>query len=135
MIYIKQQNENNIEKQNEEIIDNSFCITGLELINDINNIIKQLNRCFIEYINKSIIYENADLENHFNRKYNEFLDEFHHIYSKIIFRKEENERKENERKQQPPNTIMNKNLIDTNENSVKFESNECKICCCKNIKE
>merc|ERR1711862_328465 len=101
----------NIEKkQNEEekeIMDNYFCITGLELINDINNIIKQLNRCFIEYINKSIIYENADLENHFNRKYNEFLDEFHHIYSKIIFRKEENERKENERKQQPPNTIMN----------------------------
>merc|ERR1712137_1309093 len=73
-LHIKQQNENNIEKK--EIMDNYFCIKGLELINDINNIIKQLNRCFIEYINdKSIKYENVILENHFNRKYNEFLDE------------------------------------------------------------
>merc|ERR1712169_108629 len=69
-----------IEKCN---IDNYFCIKGLELINDINNIIKQLNRCFIEYINdKSIKYENIVLENHFNRKYNDYLDEFAHIYSK-----------------------------------------------------
>merc|ERR1712137_1241801 len=67
-LHIKQQNENNIEKkQNEEekeIMDNYFCIKGLELIND-----------------KSIKYENVILENHFNRKYNEFLDEFAHIYS------------------------------------------------------
>merc|ERR1712000_734146 len=92
-------------------MDNYFCIKGLELINDIN-IIKQLNRCFIEYINdKSIKYENVKLENHFNRKYNEFLDEFAHIYSKIIFRKEENERKYLE-KQKQSIIIMNNNLID-----------------------
>merc|ERR1711862_94308 len=135
------QNENNIieKQQNEEekeIMDNYFCIKGLELINDINNIIKQLNRCFIEYINdKSIIYENVKLENHFNRKYNEFLDEFAHIYSKIIFRKEEEERKDFERKQQPPNIIMNNNVIDKNENYISILNSQCKICSCKNIKE
>ena len=138
-LHIKQQNENNIEKQQneeeKEIMDNYFCIKGLELINDINNIIKQLNRCFIEYINdKSIKYENIILENHFNRKYNEFLDEFTHIYSKIIFRKEENERKYLE-KQKQSNIIMNNNLIDKNENYISILNNQCKICCCKNIKE
>merc|ERR1711862_650002 len=134
------QNENNIieKQQNEEekeIMDNYFCIKGLELINDINNIIKQLNRCFIEYINdKSIKYENVILENHFNRKYNEFLDEFAHIYSKIILRKEENERKYLE-KQNQSNIIMNNNVIDKNENYISILNNQCKICCCKNIKE
>jgi len=133
---IEQQNANNDkqkQKEEKEIEDNYFCIKGLSLIIDINKIIKQLNTCFIAYTSdKSIKYENEILENYMNRKYKEVLDEFEDIYSKIIFRKEEKQRKEKEKELNKTNTMMNIHQIDRNENYISILNNQCKICCCKN---
>jgi len=67
-----------------------------------------------------------------NRKYKEVLDEFADIYSKIIFRKEEKQRKEKEKELNKTNTMMNIHQIDRNENYISILNNQCKICCCKN---
>ena len=129
---IEQQNANNDkqkQKEEKEIEDNYFCIKGLSLIIDINKIIKQLNTCFIAYTSdKSIKYENEILENYMNRKYKEVLDEFEDIYSKIIFRKEEKQRKEKEKELNKTNTMMNIHQIDRNENYISILNNQCKIC-------